>query len=211
LLVYFWAQSVPILIRPLYTWRGISPDAFAMRPLQEHGWILVIVSVLASLLRMISQSRTARQEELGRRLDLHQVRLLFAPPEDPLVRQLPQQVRVLASATWSTLLLAGMLANWLDAMLLWLFVLGLGAARSSSTRSLFSAGWAYLERVPLLVRVAVGLLILWLLSNPVLSWFLPRTGSFRPILGLAVLGMLILGLLNPPQPTGARMAKGASS
>jgi len=51
-LVFIWVLAMPVLIRPVYTWRPLAdslPSTAAIIPLQEYGFLLVGAAVVATL------------------------------------------------------------------------------------------------------------------------------------------------------------------
>ncbi len=45
-LVYFWTHTVPVLIRPVFTWVSSSPPSQATVPLQQYEWVVIFVAVI---------------------------------------------------------------------------------------------------------------------------------------------------------------------
>ena len=199
-LVYFWTQIVPILIRPVYTWQGSSPPVSAMAPLQENGWVLVFIAVAASLGRMVWQGRTASHSESGARMDLLQRHLASATPVTPLTQRLSPWGGVVVQALWAALLLSGMMTSWFDAVLLGGLILLLQAARIGLVPVPLGPWPAIVGRVPLVLRLLVGLVIVFFLSRPVLQDQLGTTESFRPFVILTCAALLVFYLLAPGSP-----------
>jgi hypothetical protein len=50
--VYVWAKTVPLLIRPVFVWPGGVPTVEAIAPLQERGWVLVLILVAVAVGRV---------------------------------------------------------------------------------------------------------------------------------------------------------------
>jgi hypothetical protein len=201
-LVFFWAQSVPLLVRPVFTWRGMTPPPEAMVPLQEHGGWVVAVAMAASLGRMLLQAQTVSRPELGARLDVLQARLTSGKPVTPVLQRFPAWLKALVRSSWATLLLAGMYASWLEALLLGALTLLIQLARAGLVR-IPLGGWpAWIERVPLLFRLVAGFVVVYLLALPLLGDRMGVEQGFSPILVLTGMSMIILYLVAPGAPPG---------
>lgn len=206
-LVYFWAQTVPLLIRPLFTWRGAMPVYAVMAPLQENSIRVIVVALIASVVRMYLQGMTASRPELSVRLDGLQERLAESEAIHPLDARLPLWLSVLAGAIWSTVLLSGMLEGRADWALLGAAVLVARAARYGLI-AIRLGFWARLmERIPLLLRLIAGMLLVRLASGMILARQI-QGSSFRPILMITVFAIVVTYLLTPPvrAPEGGRAA-----
>jgi hypothetical protein len=206
-LVYFWTQMAAILIRPVFTWVGSSPTVAAVQPLQASGSLIAFIAVLASLLRMGLQGLTAFQPEVGSRLDALQKELASASPVLPATERVHPWVKVTIRTVWATLLLSGMFTNWLDPLLLGALILFLQAARSDLIRLPIGSWRAAVERVPLLFRLAGGMFIVYYVSQAILQWQMRQTNTFRPIVLLTAIALLILFVLNPGLPGVRQRAK----
>jgi hypothetical protein len=211
-LVYFWAQTVAILIRPAFTWQGSQPTTEAIAPLQQGDWALVLVAVLGSLSRMVLQGQTASQPELKARVDTIEQSLVSAPPVVPLWQRIPLWGRVVAQALVVTLLLSGMMQSWLDALLLGGLILLIQAARSRLIAVPLGPWPRLVERVPLLLRLIGGFAVVFVLSIFVLrQQMMFGDDSFRPIVILTCVALIIMYLLAPGLPTEPDRAEGATS
>jgi hypothetical protein len=184
----------------VFTWQGDSPSAAAVEPLQQRGMAVVAVAALASLIRMVLQGHMALRSELAARVDAIQTQITSAVPVTPAAQRLPPWARVLAHTLWSTVLLSGLFESWLDALLLGALILFIQAARAGILP--VPLGWwpALVERVPLLLRLVGGFVILYLFSQPILAQQMRVTHSFRVLVVLTGIGMVILYLLAPGVP-----------
>jgi hypothetical protein len=198
-LVYFWAQVVPILIRPIYTWHGAGPPVSAMAPLQESGWVPVVAAVLASFGRMLLQGISASRPERTLRMDVLEQRLATDAPVVPLAQRVPPWGRVVGQALWVTLLLSGMLESWIDAFLLWALIVLIQAARAGLVSIPLGPWPRWMAKIPLLFRLITGFVAVGVLSAFVLPQVLWQF-SFRPIAILTAIALVVLYLLVPGVP-----------
>jgi hypothetical protein len=201
-LVFFWAQSVPLLIRPVFTWRDMPPPSEAMVPLQEHGVLVVIVAMAASLGRMLLQGQTVFRPELEARLDVLQARLTSEKPITPIFQRFPAWLKALVRSSWATLLLAGMYSSWLEALLLGALTLFIQLARAGLVRVPLGGWPAWIERVPLLFRLVAAFVVVYLLALPLLGDRMWGQKGFSPILILTGMSMIILYLVAPGASAG---------
>jgi hypothetical protein len=199
-LVYFWAQTVPILIRPVFTWVGGLPSPAAIVPLQQRWRAVVVAAALASLARMVLQGRTVFRSEPGAQVYALQTQITSAAPVTPATQRLPPWARVSAHTLWSTVLLSGMFKSWLDALLLGALIWVIQAARAGIVSVPLGPWPALVERVPLLFRLVLGFVILYLSSEAILPQQIRPTDSFRLFVVLTGVGMVILYLLAPGVP-----------
>jgi hypothetical protein len=208
-LVYLWAQAVPILIRPVFTWVGSAPTVAAMEPLQRRlGWV-VAAAVLGAAVRMAVQSSTAFHPHAAARLDRLEDRFRSAPPVQPAAERIPAPLQVAGRTALTLLLLAGMLQYWVDAVLLAALVALLHAARMRLVPVPLGRWPAVAERIPLLLRFALALVIVYLASRSVLAQEASReTATFRPIVLLVGFAMLVTFLLAPGPPRPGNRSHG---
>jgi hypothetical protein len=210
-LIYFWTQTVPILIRPVYTWQGSEPTVEAIAPLQQGGWVLVLVAVLVSLSRMVLQGQTVSRPELGARMDAMEQRLASAPPLVPLWQRVPLWGRVAAQALVASLLLSGMMQSWFDALLLGGLLFLIQAARSRLIAVPLGPWPALVERVPLLLRLVGGFALIFALSLLILrQQVVVASDSFRPIVLLTCVALVVMYLLAPGLPMESDRAERAA-
>lgn len=198
LFVYLWMQVVPILIRPVFTWSGGSPPVAAMEILQQRGWPLLLVAALASVARMALLQRVHTSAALRARLAAREQALNQTTPLAPLTSKIPLSVRVGLTSIWSTLMLAGMLEAWWDGLILLIVITVLQLARARVVTPAPLLGWARrIERVPLPLRLAAGILVTTFVARIALAPALAVTNSFRPILLLTLFALFVFYLLDP--------------
>ena len=199
-LVYLWTRAMPILIRPIFLWRGINPFDQAVAMLQVHGVPLVYVALVASIVRTTLQGMTIFRPHLGSRLDTIQNQLHSAAPITPITQQVNPWVHTVGQSIWSTLLLTGMIYFWYDAVLLGTLIFLLQAARARLIPVPLGPWPALVQRVPLLVRMVGGMIVIYYLSRSFLEAQIQVTSSFRPIVLLTSVALIVFFLLNPGLP-----------
>lgn len=197
LLVYFWTQAVPVLIRPMFTWRGSIPSIQAMAPLQQNGMIIVMTAMTTSAFRMVFQGMVAFKVNLGSKLDSMQDELVSAPLVNAFFDFSNKWIVLLISSIWSCFLLSGAYQSILDAIVIGVVTFILLGIRKGLIP--FSLGiWSNLmQRIPLLLRLGVGFFIVRYLSKPLLADLMRNTQTFRPVLLIIVISMFIIFLLTP--------------
>src|SRR5215208_1722447 len=192
-LVYVWVQAVPTLIRPVYTWQGGTPPIEAIQPLQQNGWVLVILAGLVGAMRMVLQYRAFGQHAVVQRA----AQLRTALRESaPVRRELPLGIGVLLKAAFLTLLLSGLLTTWLQAIGLavaWALIM---LWRETVLPRL--DGWLRLvSRVPLVIRLALSALISYFLGLQIVGAPWDGTSTFLPIIIAMVISLAVCSLLTP--------------
>lgn len=201
-LVWLWTAATPLLVRPIYTWNGRQPTIEAISPLQEEGAAVVVVALLVAGARLALQYRTAVTASLTARLDALEDTLRPARPIRPLLDRLPL-LRLLIAAATSLLLLAALLEGVAEAIVLGALLLAIGAARAGLLPVPLGRWPELADRIPLVVRLAIGFLIVSWLTQAVVAPSFPATTSFRPILISTILALVVLYLLNPRTPQAA--------
>jgi hypothetical protein len=202
-LVYFWTQSIPLLIRPLFFWRGESPAVAAVAPAQTHGVVIAAVAVVASVVRMGLQALTTFVPRFRAPLDPALERLSAGPPLTPLAERTPRPLAVLGRALATTVLLAGLYASWADWAALFGLVVLLETVRVGLV-PLPLGRWAeVVQRLPLVVRVAGAFGAIALLASA-LTPLIDDAETFRPLILLTGMAMVVSFLFNPVSPLAPR-------
>lgn len=214
-LAFSWALAVPLLIRPLFLWRGGTIPVEAMWALQHSPWLIGLVAGLSMLVstgvqfvlehrRIATKPATPTAETIEH---AHQ-----KPP------YLPPVLQVLLQASWFTFLLAGLLATWIDGLALFLLLAVLGLARAGPLPLPLDTWRRLIGRIPLLVRLAVGLVIAAVTVRllvragitawtPLLAAGTPGiTAAYRIMLVLIAVSLLIIFLADPGPPRARHAA-----
>ena len=199
-LVFLWTQTVPILIRPVFTWVGNQPTTQAIVPLQQYGHLIALAALPASVGRLVLQVRTAIHVRLRTRPDAVERHVQAAAPVLPYTQRLPRRIRAVGHTVWSTLLLAGMFQSWPAALLLGTVILLLQLARAGVVSVPLGAWPRVAARLPLMLRLIAGSIIVFLLSRLVVGQAQLRSESFAPFVLLTGIALIVLFLLTPPLP-----------
>jgi hypothetical protein len=100
-------------------------------------------------------------------------------------------------------MLSGMLQAWWDGLVLLAVIGVLQLARARLVTPAPVLAWARrIERVPLPLRLAAGVLLTTLVARIALGPALSITNSFRPILLLTVFALFVFYLLDPLRQDG---------
>lgn len=178
-LVYVWTDTASVLVRPLFTWQGASIPPEAILGLQSNSILLATLAAAASAVRIGLQAMTTYSPTHSRALDNAQEQLTAASTVTPLVDRVPLLLRVTAKAAAITLVLAGLYSFWLEGVALGILILLVTAARQGLISIPLDRWPNLIEKVPLLVRMGVGLLVVFLAAILV-SALLETSETFRP-------------------------------
>jgi hypothetical protein len=203
-LVYIWTQSVPALIRPVWTWAGDVPLVEAMAPLQEMGARLVYVSLVLGSLRVVLEYSALRRFEVLVPLHVWDT-LLNSALASSRVR-LPSWASALGMAFLITFMLSGLLSTWIEAVLfasaVGLVMIGRGIIADRLKTWTATINW-----VPVIVRVVACWWVSYVVSSLILSSSWGETDSFRPLLIATVVSLAVFALLVPPAAERDRSAE----
>ncbi|NCR54817.1 MAG: hypothetical protein GPJ10_15920 [Microcystis aeruginosa L211-07] len=191
-LVFVWTQAVPILIRPVYTWQGITPPVAAIQPLQYNGQMLALLAGILGAVRIFLEFKSSSDSQVKERGEkLREVLLSRKMPNNSL----PPVIGVFIKAICSTAMLSGMLSNWFEAIILGLSITGVMLLRDSTPKKLI--GWANIvNRFPILLRLIAATWLSYFLASMIieLMW---RGDSFISIVISTMVGIMIFALLMP--------------
>ncbi len=194
-LVYVWAQTVPILMRPLFTWRGSLPSVAMAAPLQERVWLLVVATGLAAVARLYVQNVATAARPVAERVVRFQYILAAAKPVAR--RLLPPWVGAALGAAGLTFVLSGRFSSWAEALIVGAVLLVASATQKGLIPIRLGRWTEAVERVPLLARLAAGAVVISLVGYPILRSQLSASEGFRPLVILVVLSVVVFFLLNP--------------
>lgn len=205
ILVYFWTQAVPILIRPIFTWTGGAPTVSAMSVLQSSSALTIAgFAVAASLIRMALQAATAVNPAFSARVEPVEAGFRSTEPAESLAQRLPPPVRVTAQGAWATLMLSGMLLAWIEALLLFALIWLVGAARAGLVRLPVKTWQSLVEHVPFTFRIAATFTAIFFAAQRLTEWAASQPGGnvwgFRLIILVTAIALVISFLLNPGLP-----------
>jgi hypothetical protein len=213
---YFWAQSTAFLIRPLWSFVGSTPDIGSISPLQQDAGWLGLVAAAAVMARAALTLRAVPTIRANRSAARAGGPIANGPvvtqAGQPFVRftmdkPRPWVVGVLIRAALFTFLLAGLLASWSGALLLFAVLAGLGAVQYGVIPR-WPGYLRMMTRIPLLVRVVTCCLIGYVMSSAVVQPALDAgEASFVPMLTAVVPPLLAAALLLPGQPRPGRVTR----
>jgi hypothetical protein len=192
-LLFIWVHSVPILSRPVYTWLGDSPPVQAMRPLQEQGWILVVIAAICGVARVLVQSYALRDSSVA---TLDAVMSRRALPASSRPTQPASLLRITLVAAFSTFLLSGLFVSWLDAIVVFAVFVAVNLLRAVISARI-PAWTSFALAIPALVRLAAALAVNFALGWLILKMMWQRTDTFRPITAAVLLSSVIFTLAFP--------------
>jgi hypothetical protein len=189
-LVYLWTLAAPVLIRPLFTWRGQSPPVAAISSLQETGWVLVAVAAVVGGTRGFLEYLASGSlvVESSRRLV---VSFAAAAPRRLSSRRVPAVVRATLLALTLTVFVAGIIPALVDGAFFFLFLTLLLWLREVGSTRLGQA----LTLVPWWLRLGAAVAVSHLASSLILKGF--WGSSFRPALLAVCIWIIVLVLLFP--------------
>ncbi|HEU0128275.1 MAG TPA: hypothetical protein VFQ48_06685 [Pseudonocardiaceae bacterium] len=212
LLAFVWVQSAPILVRPIFLWAGSPPTAAAISPLQENGGVLVAAAACGALVRAVmllvlaNLASVAEQHgpaTVGTRLIALEQRFHTTVPVLPLLSRLPLVLRLAGRVLLLTALLSGMFAEYWQAALTFLVLLGAQLLVSPLMPIRLAPFSDFLLRVPRLIRLLVALVPVYLFGAVIFEFFLDRgTTSFVPFLVVTMISVVLMILLFPRPPAG---------
>lgn len=198
-LVYLWTDTASVLLRPVFTWQGTSIPPEAILGLQSYSILLATLAAVSSAARIGLQALTAYSPAYSRPLDSVQEQLNSASPLIPLVERIPLPLRVMAKAVAITLVLAGLYSFWLEGVALGVLILLVIAARQGLISVPLGRWPDLVEKMPRVLRLGVGLLVVSLLTLPV-SALLETSETFRPLVMFTAVSMVVFYLLDPIAP-----------
>lgn len=190
-LAYAWAQAVPVMIRPLWTFSGDVPDAEALRPMQTHPVLLAVLMGVAAAGRLVLSALASAQPD-GRPVPIE------PRPHRPWAVAALRTAGPPIQALVITLLLAGLVTGLLRGVLFGLFVLGILAIRVIVIPMI--PGYArVVRRTPLLLRMVVCALAAYALAMFVVEpWMAHSDRSLTMI--VAVVVPLVVAIFVLPGP-----------
>lgn len=217
-----WTQAYPLLIRPLWTWRGRSrsPDAAAIAPIQDHALIIGVAAAVAAAISAYL-SIVALERIAGHRLQ-PVARSQPSKPPNPAWTVLGSLVRAIVT----TLMLAGLIPSLRHGLAAFSILSIAFLMQNMLLPQMPPARW-WTARVPVGIRLVVAALVAWLVA-----WQIGRTAyetrfgrasitakDFGPLLYATVVAIACTALLLPrvrgvgaqPPPGDAQGSAGRSS
>lgn len=186
-LIWAWCQATAFLLRPVWSFRGRSPDIDAIQPLQIQTWVVVLAGVLTVVSRTFVEMIAARNPP----------RWMEEPTLDPRFhpRLPPVIVTVPLRAVLLLVLLAGLVGSVLEAVLL--FVALLVPLFIQARIGRYKLVRAVTSRVPVLARIIVVVVAAYLIATVVVEPWARSTTSFVPMLISVTLSLFVAAFLLP--------------
>jgi hypothetical protein len=175
----------------------------AVVPVQTQGLTIGGTGIVASLVRMGLQGVTTYVSRFRAPLDAAMERLGSGAPVTPLAERVPRVLAVLGRALTTTLLLAGLYASWGDWGALLLLVVLIETVRVGLLPLPLGPWVQFVLRLPVVVRVAGTFVVLLMLSSA-LAPLVQDAETFRPVVLLTGVAMVVSFLFNPVSPLAPR-------
>ncbi len=207
-LVYVWINTVPTLIRPVYTWQGQRPPVAAIQPLQSNGIVLVILAVILGIARIILEYRALKYLQVQEQALKLQATLNKSKSLDD---SLPSFFLTIFKAVFATFMLSGLLANQIEGIILCSTILALMIVRRQLRTRM--GGWIdFISRFPLIFRLMFAALINYWVAGKIIEAMWRSTSTFLPITISVIASIIIFSLIipKPRTKTQSKVAGGLS-
>jgi hypothetical protein len=195
LLIYLWAQAMPALIRPTFTWLRMEPRVEAILPLRQDWHWLVAAAALAAIVRFLAERMVMGDTSRVTVLTAFQEQRWSRPERrGEFWRKLPLFMRIAITSAVITLLFSGLYQSWLDALLVAAVTLIFEFWRVGLVGR-FPEWWGRsIMKVRPLPRFVIALVVSYFVSYWIVTrqW---RGDTFQPVLWAAVLTLIIFYLL----------------
>jgi hypothetical protein len=197
-----WTQAFPLLVRPLWTWRRLSPPASAIEPVQSNPMVFAAVAFAGAVAAAVAAA-VGLERIRGRRL---QPVASLEGSSRQTERSAADHVRgALIRAAASTLLLAGLIDTYVrGAVAFAVLALAFVTQAVILPRTAVARWWT--GRVPFGVRLLTALALAWLVA-----WQVGRqavttyafgisfitASDFSPLLWASVAAMAVTAVILP--------------
>ncbi|GAB1542551.1 hypothetical protein NUACC21_52250 [Scytonema sp. NUACC21] len=192
-LVYIWTQSVPTLIRPVYTWQGQQPSVAAIAPIQQKGQILVIIAAICGIIRVVLEYRALINSSVKERLSKFQIAFSQTVAKQ---KSLPVWLIVPIKAAFSIFMLSGIISSWSDVILLGVPLLLAMFIREGLFVRLDARLVYWICKIPLLIRLIAACVISYLLAGIIVRSMWNSTSTFLPIVISTIVGYAVFSILT---------------
>jgi len=190
MLTWAWLESVPVFIRPVYTWAGTDPVRDVVSPVQglQHTVLLTLEAGLAAGAVAWLGLRAAAPAVIPAR-----------PKRD--ARELPAWIAIPLRAAFGVLIAAGLLFGPLDALALWaVLVLGQLAQRRVGRSARWFERVRKLPDAARLLAVLVATTVIGLLVVPPLFG---ASEALWPVLLVTGFGLALIAVAMPQRERSA--------
>lgn len=204
--VYLWTLSAPIMIRVLWSWVNSSPPLSAAYFLQELGGLVTGAAIMAALVRGMLTPVAYRDKAVIQRTKRLAAHSQAADRQQAFTRRIPVSIYLALGAAVSTLLISGIIGNFLEGLVVFGFITTLLILRRRvlPRLALWQVYVKQLNSIPLLLRLGLGAIIIYYLTHWILdnTFYLPvlintPSGSFQWLLVSLCSSLLIMTLLLP--------------
>ncbi|HLC49724.1 MAG TPA: hypothetical protein VJI96_05065 [Candidatus Andersenbacteria bacterium] len=200
-LVYLWAQVVPVMARPLFTWRGVLPTTDMAIVLQKNVQPLLWAVAIASLVRMVAQSVIATRTSNEARVNSWQKKLLSVLPITSFVQEkLPAWAVSVLKIIGTLFLLSGVFQSWTEVVGIGVIIALIYAAQDGLIPVPLGKWREIVYKVPLLARLLGGGIVIYVVTSLVLAVQSSPNQGFRPTVISIGVSFLIMYLLSPGVP-----------
>ena len=169
---FFLTKAMPILVRPLFVWRGQNPPATAVVPVQADWWIIVLVALVAGSIRLVVEARSIHEHVIGA---VDELSRRLVPPGPTGFSRWPTGLRVAVTALGMTFLVAALIENVLHAAAVAVFFAAVLLLRKVIVEQ---GRLTTLGAVPVLFRFLIGVLASWVISRVALGFSTATTLGF---------------------------------
>ncbi len=200
--VRLWAEATAVLIRPLWTWQGLSPTTEAIIPLQQQAKWIVLAAVAGTIARFAHLWFAYSSREGASRIVEAEKALAAALPQERKGPLVPPAVTALIAAVVSAASLSGLFSGWKMALIGFGVFAVLHLIRQGVLPPSLEWWKRIVVRVPILVRIGIGLMIANTLRDGFASEYdmnFDRLSVFM----LASIVMLFVLLPGPPKSHGS--------
>jgi hypothetical protein len=188
MLTWAWLESVPVFIRPVYTWAGTVPDTGVVSPVQSNTVLLTLEAGLAAGAVAWLGLRSA---------------VLAVTPARPKrdAWELPAWIAIPLRAALGVLIAAGLLTGPLDALALWA-VLMLG--QLTQRRVGRSARWfERVRKLPDAARLLAVLVATTVIGLLVVAPMFAGSEELWPVLLATGIGLALIAVAMPERERSA--------
>ncbi len=196
-LLFLYLQAVPLLVRPLFTWRGWTPPVDAIYLVQNRGWLLALTAFAVAVLHVVLEYGAAAHdpeavEELADTLEARE-RL-------GILDRLPKVPRLALASGAGTLFFAGLLDSWSSALILFLGLISIEVGRSQLVAR--ARAWSRtMEGIPVVIRLLAAFAVAYFFSTRLLanvSW----GTSFQPLVWALLISLPFVAIAFPGRAEG---------
>ena len=200
-LIFFWSQSMVILIRPLFSFVGAEPNFTTLDAIQSGApWLVAVVMLATAARELFVQMFLPGMPRAAVVTALQRAR--WSDEKKSVLDKLPEPVRVAIASTALTILLAGTYEGWFDLFVAALVIGLIGAWRANLLRQIpIPMQWAYrVRQIHPLLRLLAATLIGFLITTLMVAPFWGAAGGIRLLMIGSLLTLIIFNLLFPPLP-----------